>query len=113
MKICQWPQCHEITRIVTDMTDLGLFEEGGGVILQAFSLMQNLLEYLNCKSVSLRYHVILVCVKYHEGNDEVSIIINIFTTAPSLEDSFLTFGELGELGDLVEFVELGKLGRNW
>ena len=62
MTMCQSPQCHEFNGNVTEFTDLGLYEEGGGVILLAFSPMQNCLDYWNCKKNSLRDHAILVCV---------------------------------------------------
>ena len=39
--MCQSPQCHEFNGNVTELTDLGLDEEEGGAILQAFSPIQN------------------------------------------------------------------------
>ena len=41
MTKCQSPQCHELNGNVSKLNDLGLVEEGGGVILQAFSPIQN------------------------------------------------------------------------
>ena len=38
---CQSPQCHTFNGNLTELTDLGLVEEEGGEILQAFSPIQN------------------------------------------------------------------------
>ena len=41
MTMCQSPQCHTFNGNLTELTDLGLVEEEGGEILQAFSPIQN------------------------------------------------------------------------
>ena len=41
MTKCQSPQCHELNGNASKLNDLGLVEEGGGVILQAFSPILN------------------------------------------------------------------------